>query len=189
MLFLWIELKLCKHFWFKYKSKILSYIFSLKFIIPFTLPMEEFQILFFFLFFLLSHFLKLFSFVHFFGIFLFQFTLFTFILFNFYISFPFDSLLSYSFFFNFSFFSNVFFSLLKYPNLRPWKKEGKTSLWLLFFFHNHQTCDCLGILALQQLVLNEQNVALMMIFFFIMERGNPKNKMVWSNERLGGIME
>jgi hypothetical protein len=48
---------------------------------------------------------------------------------------------------------------------------------------------CLGILALQQLVLSEQSVALMMMFFFIMERGNPKNKMVWSNERPGGIME
>ncbi len=144
MLFLWIELKLCKRFWFKYKSKILSYILSLKFIIPLTLPMEEFQ--FYFIFFLFCshtfwHFFLLFIFLEYFN---FNSHFLLSLLFNFYISFPFDSLLSYSFFSIFHFFSNVFFSLLKYPNLRPWKKEGKTSLWPLFFFHSHQTCDLLG---------------------------------------------
>jgi hypothetical protein len=46
-----------------------------------------------------------------------------------------------------------------------------------------------SILALQQLVINEQNVALMMMFFFIMERGSPRNRMVWSYERHRGFME
>jgi hypothetical protein len=46
-----------------------------------------------------------------------------------------------------------------------------------------------SILTLQQLVLNEQDVALMMIFCFLMERGNPRNRMVWSYERPRGFME
>jgi hypothetical protein len=62
------------------------YLLFFKFIIPFTLPMQEFQFVFSFL---LSHFLTFFPFVHFFWIFLFQLTLSTLTSFNFYISFPF----------------------------------------------------------------------------------------------------
>jgi hypothetical protein len=52
------------------------------------------------------------------------------------------------------------------------------------FFHGHQTCDCkhFGI-------LNEQIATLMIMYFFIIEKGSPRNKMVWRYERPRGFME
>jgi len=157
------------------KSYLISSLLSSSFLSHYLWKSFNFYFLFFALtlfdtFFFCSFFWNIFISIHTFYFHFFSIFIFPFLLIHFF---------HIHFFSNFNFFSNVFFSFLKYPNLRPWKKERKTSLWPLFFFHSHQTCDCLSILALQQLVLSEQNAALMMMFFFIMERGNPKNKMVW----------
>jgi hypothetical protein len=57
---------------------------------------------------------------------------------------------------------------------------------LFFSWSSHVIAS---ILVLQQFILNEQIVTLMITFLFIIEKGNPRNKMVWSYERPRGFME
>jgi hypothetical protein len=108
--------------------------------------------------------------------------------FHFFLLLYFGLFISFIFIFLQFFFPNVSSHFWNTLTLDHGKKKAKHPCGLLFF-HSHQTCDCLSILALQQLVLNEQSATLMVMFFFIMEKNSPRNKMVWSDERTRGIME
>ncbi len=131
ILFLWIGLKSCKPFQSKYRSKILLYFFSFKFISLFHTTYARISNCVFF--FALTH-SNIFSFVHFCWIFLFQLTLSTFISFQ-------IIYIHFIHFFQFIYSSLVFLLTFEVPlTLNHGRKKAKHPC--APFFHGYQTCDC-----------------------------------------------